>query len=719
MWWLSLEHSLRLLQPNLAALVSTDAMERLYAVGRNFPDTLCSSFGFEHRLQLSNNTVDFAIHVTTAQRDVLAGLASHTPFLEAGGKAPAWQRVLRFAREWADPSSVLHYLVGDLWLEFDVSHQTQPADNDLPVPGLFFRPIGPSAGESHSTRYAWIYERAVPLLWERPIPPVLLERLRFCLDQLPATVGIFQVGLMLGRHENAIRLCLTGTPAELLSCLPRIGWTAPLADLEIVVGSLARHVDGIILAIDVGEQVHPRIGIEGVYHTLYTACVNGQWRSLLDHLIAEDLCTPEIRDAFLGFVGYTLAKTLYRRIYLRGLSHVKLEYQAGRAPSAKVYFGTRNKPITVLDPDAERKRSAPSLSAGMPAMLRGGPKDADTAVMRAVAFLLAEQSSTGWWTDFNLAAGVSDEWVTGYAGTMLAAVPDERAVDAAEKAWGLLNTRRHRADGKWGYNRFPPGDADSTAWALQLAALLGRNDTERARRALKALAAHERPNGGISTYENEESVRAFIQAQPRQTFEGWCGSHVCVSAAVAALPEYRLRLQDHLASTQDRDGGWTAYWWHDPEYATALAAEAIAAVNPNSDRLARALNWGSGRLTSQGFVPTSDQPSGSPFATACCLRLLLLGRTDNAIGNALARAVDWLRTQQLLDGSWVSSARLRVPHPHDTSPERVGAWVVNGMIQGSIAFDQHRVFTTATVLQALHKSLAARPSELAVSYGQV
>ncbi len=104
-------------------------------------------------------------------------------------------------------------------------------------------------------------------------------------------------------------------------------------------------------------------------------------------------------------------------------------------------------------------------------------------MVRGVDFLLAAQETQGWWTDFNLAAGPSDEWVTGYVGAMLVNIGDVRAYEAAVTAWRLLNTRRHRVDGKWGYNRLPPGDADSTGWALQLARSLGQLEVARARDA--------------------------------------------------------------------------------------------------------------------------------------------------------------------------------------------------------------------------------------------
>jgi hypothetical protein len=324
----------------------------------------------------------------------------------------------------------------------------------------------------------------------------------------------------------------------------------------------------------------------------------------------------------------------------------------------------------------------------------------------AVTFLLEARTSQGWWLDFDLAPGPSDEWVTAYVGTMLATVPDSRLSEAVSHAWELLQSRCQRPTGAWGYNYFTPGDADSIGWALQLAEAVGASNSERAQQAKAALATHQRPNGGMATYATDEPIRAFIAASPHQTFEGWCGSQTCVSAAIAALPEYRFLLHDYLKATQTSEGNWQCYWWSDHEYVTALAAEALAACGQVAEQfcIEQAVAWGVKRLSPQGFVATQDHPDGSPFATAWCLRLLLLDKADTEVQAAIAAATHWLLGQQHLKGAWISSARLRVPYPNDRNPNQFTQWIYHGKIQGSLVFDQHSTFTTATVINSLQKA---------------
>ena len=76
---------------------------------------------------------------------------------------------------------------------------------------------------------------------------------------------------------------------------------------------------------------------------------------------------------------------------------------------------------------------------------------------------------------------------------------------------------------------------------------------------------------------NEGPIRFFTRVARNISFEGWCGSHSCVTAAAACLPLFKERAKglEYLRQMQHPDGSWEAYWWSDPEYPTAFALEAI------------------------------------------------------------------------------------------------------------------------------------------------
>jgi prenyltransferase beta subunit len=330
----------------------------------------------------------------------------------------------------------------------------------------------------------------------------------------------------------------------------------------------------------------------------------------------------------------------------------------------------------------------------------------NAAIESATQFLINARTLDGWWKDFNLAPGCSDEWVTAYVGTAIAQLATPSTMAIALKAWHLLLQRQDTSPG-WGYNTLVPRDADSTIWALQLANAIGCSNWDAAQQAREFLAQHLRPGGGIATYSTEHPIRRFIGAEEHISFQGWCGPHTCVTAAAAALPQLRFTACDFMRQTQQEDGYWKSYWWCEDEYATALAAEALAnGIDvQDGDRVQRAVQWALSRIKRDGSVASAIQPSGAAFATAWVVRILLLGEPSR-IAMPLAQTVQWLLNQQQPDGSWIASSGLRVPPPDLIDPATFQQrWMLHGLGEGGISLDQHRIFTTATILQALMKAL--------------
>ena len=279
------------------------------------------------------------------------------------------------------------------------------------------------------------------------------------------------------------------------------------------------------------------------------------------------------------------------------------------------------------------------------------------AFERAVAWLLEARADDGWWRDFALAPGPSDEWVTAYTGAALAGTASPRARAAAHDAWRLLRGPHVRAGG-WAYNAWTPCDADSTAWALHLADRLGEGDGERAARGHAFLVRHLRSDGGVATYADEAPIRGFTGIGPETSFAGWCGSHICVTAAVASSARYRARLLGFLRAGQRTDGSWPSYWWCDDAYATALAAQALREHGDpgDGDRVRRAVEWSRAQLADEQL---------EAFATSWCL---------DVTGDAAA--VARLLERQRPDGSSAalrSAARAAPRRDGTRAAERLGA----------------------------------------------
>jgi hypothetical protein len=285
---------------------------------------------------------------------------------------------------------------------------------------------------------------------------------------------------------------------------------------------------------------------------------------------------------------------------------------------------------------------------------------------------------------------VSDEWVTAYTACVLAAGDDAAAQAAAGCALDLLCARRPLQDG-WGYNGNVPPDADSTIWVCRLAGALNRHGDVAP--ALRFLERCRQPDGGLSTYASAEGVGRTMRWPRAASFRGWLASHACVTAAAAALPQFGSapELHEYLRRTQHADGHWEGYWWPDPEYATALAVEALGERGGTKDTpaIAAAVAWAR-------KLPMST----SAFALACRIRILRC-----ADGEACRGLVAKLAELQSSDGSWPSSARIRIPPPDFMHPESIWNWDYRRKDVYGIRLDRERIFTTATVLNALQLGL--------------
>lgn len=644
--------------------------------------------GFEVRLGLSPR-VDLQQWLT--RRD-------HEPQLlrdhirGAGWSGPAARGLDRLLARWSNPEDQLHAALAELWLEFDLTGAL--ASTALPPLSLFLA----LATADHANGLRTAATALAPLIVEdrRARSQAMLER---CLDACPGGAFVSHIGLMLGRAEPSMRVNVKRLESkDLPSYLCHVGWPGSLPDAVSTFDDLRPLVDRITVCLDIGAALSPKLGLECILDAQPPA--DPRWSAFLGKLVEWGWCAPAKRDALVQWPGLTTPANvaepwpapLIRAELLRGadhlsaferrLSHVKITLSPARLPEAKGYFGFFH---TWLRPPLGHD------DVGRGRIASGQHRDwSGTAIDRALAFLLAARTQRGWWRDFSgvlgdgraWRAGASDEWVTAYVGAALAALAIDDAQVAGRRAWASLVERRPPGAG-WGFNRLAHPDADSTTWALRLATALQQGASPHAQRARELLNGHVLPDGGLATYSSD----AFGTAAAGD-YVGWSGiSHACVTAAAACLG--CKRPLEFLRRTQGEDGSWSGYWWEDPEYTTALAAEALHAASASTDheRVQAAVAWALARIGPDGSVRQSA------FATALCARILSLSDDARVKRDHRRCALDWLLAHQRPDGAWPSSARLRVPRPHVANPA--------GSEEHTSTFDDAGVFTTATVLSTL------------------
>jgi hypothetical protein len=681
----SLADSFDLLAPSLpAALVAPALLPEL----RTMASTLAAlpRAGLEVRLGPSPH-VDLQQWFTTREREPQR-LLDHVR--RAGWSGPVARRLDGFLTRWSDASKELHDTVTELWLEFD--YAAAPGARPLSPLSLFLG-MAPDADALQTT-----FAALDALLGEGQAAPWRTQ-LAKCIEGCPDGARVSHIGLMLGRDTPSLRANVKNLSGEALPVyLREIGWPGALGDAVDLFATFRPLVDRVALCLDVGVGIKPELGFECSLDGQPPA--NPRWATLMRALVDRGWCSPAKSEALLEWPGLTTPANaaapwpaeLIRSELLRGsdqltaferqLSHVKLTLGRGPQPEAKAYFGYFH---TWLRPPHDHDEAAPSQPPSRPRVsVRAGrstPVSTDATIDGALGFLLAARTPKGWWLDFSgvlennrrWRAGASDEWVSAYVGGALAGIDSDIARRAARRTWGLLVARRPPGAG-WGFNRSSAPDADSTAWALRLAAAIREHRSPHAQLARAALNDYVRADGGLATYCDD-------------SLAGWSRtSHACVTAAAAGVTTHPVL--EFLRRAQAGDGSWSAYWWEDPEYPTALAAEALAASGALADRarVASAVAWATRRIGPDGSA------ANSPFATAWCVGLLGL-TDDDASTSSRRRAVEWLVDRQREDGSWLASARLVVPPPHVSQPAAAA--------ECTKTHDDARIFTTATVLAAL------------------
>jgi hypothetical protein len=232
-----------------------------------------------------------------------------------------------FLSRWAAP-------VHSVWLEFDLDREPESVLRPIVCTKLF-----PDAD------LRWLTETLFPCLHGRPLASGQQRLVRRCHEAIPAPAYLLYAFSLLPRGSDALRLEIFGLdPAGIVSYLKdvapgAVSWVQDAA-------GLFDGVERIHLSLDLGEEVLPRIGIEGSFSRLPGR--EPRWGGLFERLVSRGLCRPEKRDAALAWQG---SETFWTAplawpvetvgaggFCFRKLSHVKVVCRPDREPEAKAYL---------------------------------------------------------------------------------------------------------------------------------------------------------------------------------------------------------------------------------------------------------------------------------------------------------------------------------------------------------------------------------------------
>lgn len=298
-------------------LFHPEGTERLHSVARRLPGNLLAAV--EIRLGPQAGPIDLSLRAREPEEARQLARCQLPP------------HVRDFLSSWAGSDAALSP-VHSIWLEFDLDQE--PAG--LPVP-LVCAKLLPDADPD------WLTGTLFPFLQGRPLSEAQRCLVRSCHDAIPSP-GYLLYAFSLPSRGGALRLEIFGLdPAGILDYLKRVApESVPWAEGP---ARLFEGVERIHLSLDLGEEIRPRIGIEGSFSSLPRR--EPRWSELFDRLVSHGICDPEKRDAALAWQG---AETFWtapsrwpaevgpRGFCFRKLSHVKAVCRPGQEPEAKVYL---------------------------------------------------------------------------------------------------------------------------------------------------------------------------------------------------------------------------------------------------------------------------------------------------------------------------------------------------------------------------------------------
>jgi len=333
---------------------------------------MVSLFGFECRLGAQPSDAGFAMAITRgAEAEALAGHPSGATFL----RQPHWRRLRDFCVAWADVSSVLHREVRNVWIELDVG----PSGAVAPTANVF---MGLQHGIRRSGCEAVIpgprpIQAALRALAGRWMSDSVAHSLFGCVDRLPPQADVFQIGAMAAREDGPLRICISGlAPGQIVPYLSEIGWPGDRRQVATLAGDLERLVSRIDLALDLSDQIGPRIGLECPFLPRRAPRFHARWEAFVAYLAERGLCSTAKRDALMSYPGFSHERTESERwpqalldlsaflgsarlsTVVRALHHVKISCQSGCPLEAKAYLAVQHQWLPI-----ERVGSSVSRSA--------------------------------------------------------------------------------------------------------------------------------------------------------------------------------------------------------------------------------------------------------------------------------------------------------------------------------------------------------------------
>jgi len=347
-------------EPFVSSLISPEKFKDILSIARNFPGNLTSFLGFEIHLGDARQRADWAFAVSGAGDDriVFENVLKQGNIPKPLIQQPEWQQIAAFSEAWAKEESILKRQVKCFWLEFDMPE----SNHDMIIPSVFFGPekISQDSSKNSKSQFSWLVNDALPLLRGQALSNAVKHQILKCIEKIPKGASLFQVGTMLSRSTNDVRLYINKIhPRSIIPYLNALGWSDEENKFQTLIEDVGSRADRFVLSFDVTtDGIGPRIGLEcsfeeNRYHE------ETRWEDLLEYLVQKGMCLPQKRDVLLQYSGVehpddfsggvmkpfsSVSQHLddiFSGSLVRYISHVKVVYLPGRPLEAKAYPAVR------------------------------------------------------------------------------------------------------------------------------------------------------------------------------------------------------------------------------------------------------------------------------------------------------------------------------------------------------------------------------------------
>ena len=173
-----------------------------------------------------------------------------------GREGEGWLRLAAFVRDWADPDTVLHQVVGEIWLEFDLD----ATGDHIADPAVFIRlPHDPDRRDEALAAAFSALDRLLPAAEVDARRAPVERAFRACRG--PEFIGY--LGIMVSRPGVPLRLNAKRVePDRLAAWLADAGWAGDAGALTTTWARLRSACEKLVLCCDVGETFQPRLAVE-------------------------------------------------------------------------------------------------------------------------------------------------------------------------------------------------------------------------------------------------------------------------------------------------------------------------------------------------------------------------------------------------------------------------------------------------------------------------